>query len=256
MVALLAGCGGVTDVDPGGPQTVTVGFRAVAAPSAAGQTGAPVQFAGTNGTLTITRVLMIVSEMELEHEDGCDDDAGIAGQLFEDCEDFEADPTLIDLPLDGTPITVATALIAPGVYDELEFEVEDIDLDDLGDDEGRRVVLEALRDEVRGLVPDWPEKATLLITGTFQAPGEAPVAFRTFVEAEIEVEMDLLPNLVIGSDGSANRSIIVDLRPDLWFRDSQGAVRDLTQWDFDSTGLLLELEVEIENGFWSVEFDD
>ncbi len=82
------------------------------------------------------------------------------------------------------------------------------------------------------------------------------MAFRTFVEAEVKVEVDLLPNLIIGNDGSANRSVVVDLRPDLWFTDNQDAVRDLTQWDYDSTGLLLELNVEIEAGFWSVEFDD
>ena len=258
VVALLAGCGDITDVD--GPQNVTVGFQTVEAPSTAashiGPAGAPVQYDGTNGTLIIDRVLMIVSEVALEHEDGCDDDTGVNGQVFDDCEDFEADPQLIDLPLDGTPIFVASAFVAPGVYDELEFEAEDIDLDDLGDDEEKRIVLEALRDEVRSLVPDWPEKATLFVTGTFQAPDGDPVAFRTFVEAEVEVELDLVPNLIIGNDGSANRSVIVDLRPDLWFVDHQGGVRDLTQWDYDATGLLLELEVEIENGFWSVEFDD
>ncbi len=113
---------------------------------------------------------MIVSAIELEHEDGCDDDTGVNGEVFEDCEDFEADPQLIELPLDGAPIPVASALIAPGAYDELEFLIEDIDLDDLGDDEEKRVVLEALRDEVRSLVPDWPEKASMLVIGTFQAP--------------------------------------------------------------------------------------
>lgn len=257
MAAVLAGCSGITDVD--GPQNVTVGFRTVGVPSATaqgGMAGAPVQYAGSNGTLIINRVLMLVAEVELEHDDGCDDDAGVNGRDVAGCEDFEAEPALIDLPLDGTPITVASALVAPGVYDELEFEIEDIDLDDLGDDEDKRGALAALRAEVRSLVPDWPAKATLLITGTFQAPGEAPVAFRTFVRAEIEVEMDLIPNLIIGSDGSANRTVFVDLRPDLWFVTSQGTVRDLTLWDFNTTGLLLDLEVEIENGFWSVEFDD
>jgi hypothetical protein len=258
LAFMLAGCADSTG--PGDrPQNVTVSFQTAGAPSSAyhnSLAGAPVEYEGTNGTLIIDRVLMIVSKVELEHEDGCDDDTGVDGHLFQDCDDFEAAPQLIDLPLDGTPISVATALIAPGVYDELEFEIEDIDLDDLGDDDDKRVVLEALRDEVRALVPDWPEKATLLVTGTFQAPGAAPVPFRTFIEAEIEVELELVPNLIIGNDGSANRSIVVDLRPDLWFVDHQGGVRDLTQWDYDTTGRLLELELEIENGFWSVEFDD
>ena len=93
------------------------------------------------------------------------------------------------------------------------------------------------------------------MTGTFQAEGEDPVPFRTFMEGEIEVELDLIPNLVIGNDGSANRDLIVDMRPDLWFRDFQGWVLDLREWDYDTTGRLLEMEIEIENGFIEVEVE-
>lgn len=214
-----------------------------------------VQYDGTNGTLVIDEILMIVSEMELEEENGCDDDDGLGDQTFDHCEDFEAEPHLIDLPLDGSPISVFSALIAPGVYDELDFEVEDIDIDDIDDDE-KEGALAALRDEVRALVPDWPDNASMYVTGTFQPEGGEPVAFRTFIEAEVEVELDLIPNLVIGNDGVANRDLIIDIRPDLWFLDNQGFVRDLSQWDYDTTGQLLELEIEIENGFFEVEFDD
>lgn len=256
---LLAGCGDSLGVD--GPQNVTVGFRtadaaASAAPAASvGPAGAPVQYDGTNGTLVIDQILMIVSEMELDSESGCDDDGRLDDDLFDDCEDFEADPQLVDLPLDGSPISVFSALIAPGVYDELDFEVEDIELDDIDDDE-KEGALAVLRDEVRALVPDWPDSASMYVTGTFQPEGGEPVAFRTFIEAEVEVELDLIPNLIIGNDGGANRDLIIDIRPDLWFLDNQGFVRDLSQWDYDTTGQLLELEIEIENGFVDVEFDD
>lgn len=258
---LLAGCGDSIGVD--GPQDVTLSFRtAEVQPSSApaadviGPAGAPIQFDGTNGTLVIDQVLMIVSEVELDSEDSCDDDDAPSGESFDDCEDFEADPYLVDLPLDGSPISVFSALIAPGVYDELEFEIEDIDLDDLGDDDEKERGIMELRDQVRALVPDWPEKASMYVTGTFQPMDGEPEAFRTFIEAEIEVELDLIPNLVIGEDGMANRDLIVDVRPDLWFIDHQGQVRDLREWDYDTTGRILELEIEIENGFIEVEFDD
>jgi hypothetical protein len=257
----LAACGDSLGVD--GPQNVSVSFRAVeagsmaAAPASTGPvTSAPARaiiLEGTNGTLVLEEIYMIVTEIELEHEDGCDDDDGFNGQTFDDCEDFESGPHFVSLPLDGTPIIVSTALVAAGVYDELEFEVEDLDDDD--DDKGGR--LADLRSQIIATVPDWPQKASIYVTGTFQAVGEEDaVAFRTFIEGEIEVELDLIPNLVIGNSGSANRELIVDMRPDLWFRDFQGWVLNLREWDYDTTGRLLELEIEIENGFIEVEIDD
>jgi hypothetical protein len=211
-----------------------------------------ITLVGTNGTLVLDEPYMIVTEIKLEHEDGCDSDDGFGGQTFDGCEDFESGPHFVSLPLDGTPIVVATALVAPGVYDELKFEVED--LDDEDHDKGGR--LDNLRSQILATVPDWPRKASIYVTGTFQAEGEEPVPFRTFIEGEIEVELDLIPNLVIGNDGSANRDLIVDMRPDLWFRDFQGWVLDMREWDYDTTGRLLELEIEIENGFIEVEVDD
>jgi hypothetical protein len=256
----LAACGDSLGVD--GPQNVSLSFRIVetgslaAAPASTGPVAsAParaVTLVGTNGTLVLDELYMIVTEIELEHEDGCDDDDGFNGQNFDDCEDFESGPHFVSLPLDGTPIVVATALVAPGVYDELEFEVEDLD----DDDDDKRGRLADLRSQIVATVPDWPQKASIYVTGTFQAEGEDAVPFRTFIEGEIEVELDLIPNLVIGNDGSANRDLIVDMRPDLWFRDFQGWVLDLREWDYDTTGRLLELEIEIENGFIEVEVDD
>lgn len=253
---LLTGCGDSLGVD--GPGNVTVSFQASESQQAS--TGAPqmgaaapsrVTYEGANGTLVLERVLMIVSEMELEHEDGCEDD-GSGVQSSDDCEDFESDPQLIDLPLDGSPISVFSALIAPGVYDELEFEVEDLD----DEDDHKREVLEVLRSEILAIVPDWPSEASLYVEGTFQPVDGDPVPFRTFVNAEIEVELELSQLLVIGDDGVANRDLLVDVRPDLWFRDWQGGVRDMREWDYDSTGRILELEIEIEDGFIEVEFDN
>jgi len=260
LIALLVtACG--DGVGPGSPENVTLNFRssgapaagpsagaAAASPAASGAPARAIAIEGSNGTLVLHRILMIVSEVELEHEDGCDDDQG---PELDDCEDFESDPYLVDLPLDGTPVSAMSALIAPGVYDELEFEIENLE----NDDDHRRGVLDALWNEIRTEVQDWPRDASVYVTGTFQAVGGDPIPFRVFIDAEIEVELDLWPNLVIGQDGLANRDLIVDVRPELWFVDAQGRVRDLTQWDWDATGRLLELEVELENGFVDVEFD-
>lgn len=259
---LLAGCDDGTGVD--GPQDVSVSFRAsqaseasagpAAGPSAAA--GAPaaatMELEGTNGTLVLDEVFMIVSEVELEGADDCDDDDGSDVDRSGECEDFEVDPSLVELPLDGTPVPAFSALIAPGVYTELELEVEDLD----DDDDDKREALDALKDEIDMLVPDWPSDASVYVTGTFQPVDGDPEPFRTFIQAEIEIEMELEPGLVIGEDGTADRDLVVDVMPDLWFRDVDGGVMDLREWDYDSTGLLLEFELEIEEGFVEVEFDD
>jgi hypothetical protein len=251
---LLAGCGDSLGVD--GPGNVSVAFRASEAPSAAAapQAGASapsrITYEGANGTLVLEQVLMIVSEVELDLEDDCDDDAR-DDDAFDDCEDFETGPQLVDLALDGAPIPVLSGLVPPGVYDELEFEIEDLD----DDDADRRVALDELREEIVALVADWPRNASLYVTGTFQPTDGDPVPFRTFIDAEIEIELELSPELVIGDDGSASRELVVDVRPDLWLLDSQGNVMDMREWDYDTTGRILELEIDIEDGFIEVEFD-
>ena len=74
-----------------------------------------------------------------------------------------------------------------------------------------------------------------------------------FVEAEIEIELDLVPALVIDEGGSASRAVTVDVRPDIWFGRPDGSLLRLDLYDYATTGELLELEVEMEDGFTEVE---
>lgn len=245
-----------------GPGNVSVAFSTVDVSTAsttpasvpAGSPLRQVTLDGTNGTLVLDEVYMIVDEVELDTvDDDCDDGSDDDGSDDDgiSCADFEVGPRLVALPLDGAPVTAFEATVAPGRYDELEFEIEHLDDDD--DDRARN---EALRAEILALIPDWPDKASIYVTGTFQADGADPVAFRVFVDAEIEIEMDLSPPLEVGDDGVGDRELVVDVRPDLWFGNGQGGVIDLTAWDYDDTGRILELEIEIEDGFIEVEFDD
>lgn len=260
---VLAACDDGTGVD--GPQNVSVAFQVgadapLAGPAAApGPAGAParvISFDGSNGTLVLNEVLLIVSEAELEHVDGSCSGEGLEDSASNDddyCPDFEVGPRLIELPLDGSQIEAFDGLIAPGIYKELEFEIEDLEDDE--ESAAERAAIEALRAEILTMVPDWPRKASVYVTGTFQPVDGEPEAFRVFVEAEIEIEMDLVPDLVVGDDGVATRDLLVDVRPDLWFRDGLGGVMDLRAWDYDATGELLALELEMEEGFVEVEYD-
>ncbi len=198
---------------------------------------------GDNGILTLLDVRLLVAEFELEKVSG-------SCVLVEECHDFEAPPSFLNLPLDGGVVEVATSDVPAGAYDELEFEVEDLE-DDEDDDDA--ALIAALRALILVEFSDWPDKASMRIAGTFLPDGETiPISFKVYFDAEIEVELDLFPRLEISEEGGANRTITVDVQPDLWFRIG-GDVLDLSLFDWDATGELLEFEVELEDGFTEIE---
>lgn len=94
-----------------------------------------------------------------------------------------------------------------------------------------------------------------MVIGTFLPTGGTSVPFTVFLKCEIEVEMALDPNLTIADDGTANRTLTVDIRPDLWFQNADGSVKPLPEWDWETTQQLLEFELEMEEGFVKVEAD-
>jgi len=248
----LVGCDDTTG--PGdGMARLNLGFTSgVAAPFASPSaqfSGVPsaAPYAGSNGTVDLTEAWVIVAEFELERvESTVDCDSSDSGN---DCEEFSTPPALVQLPLDGTVISHLTVDIPEGMYDELELEIEDLELDDEEEDQA---VIDALWTAVRAEHPDWPTQASLLLVGTFTPTGGTAVPFRTFVEAEIEIEIELSPPL----DATGIHSFNIVVIPSLWIERSDGTVLDLSAWDFPTTGIVPELEIEVENSFDHVEIDE
>jgi hypothetical protein len=237
---------------PEDSEQVTIRFAAETSAGGAAAPGieaAPVT--GTNGTLDITDLRVIVAELEFEGTNGTcgangDDDD-------EDCFEVELPPRLVNIPLDGSPLAVATTELPAGSYNEFELEIEDLEDDE--EDTAFAAEIDALEAEIRNTFPEWPRDGTIRVEGTFTPTGGAPEAFVVWIEAEVEVELDLVPPIDIpAAEGDAHTLDIV-LFPERWFVRGDGTVIDLTEWDFQTTGELLELEVEIENGF-EIEFDD
>lgn len=206
---------------------------------------------GSNGKLVIHDLRFIVEDFELERADGeCEDTEG--GEE-EDCEEFESEPFFVDLPLQGDTLNLDTVSIQPGLYEELEFEVDDLDLDE--EDEEEQEGKQQLINQVRGEFPDWPDEVSMVIIGDFISSQGDTTAFKTFAEAEIEIEMEFSPPLEVG-ENTVNQLLRVNINPAAWFLRNDGTVRDLSQYDYESTGQILEFGVEIENGFEEVEVDD
>ncbi|HEU0055282.1 MAG TPA: hypothetical protein VFQ39_18975, partial [Longimicrobium sp.] len=188
---VLGACGDSTGANSRDGKSVALRFGTVAsgASLSAAPTGGPrlqtgadqLVIAGSNGTLTITDVRLVVDEFELKGDDDvnrCEDNGG-----GDDCDDFDAGPLFVDLPLSSDPVSVSTGAVPPGTYREVEFEVEDLDDDEENPAKAQRI--DALLATIRQQFADWPRDASMLVTGTFTPTGGQPRQFRVFFEAEI-----------------------------------------------------------------------
>ena len=198
---------------------------------------------GTNGTLRVEDVRLIVSEFELERADeSCvderDDDR--------DCEEFEGGPFLLDLPLTGGAVTIAADEIPAGTYTELEFEVENLDLDE-DDDARERQAAQSVFGALRSAYPGFPSRASMVAKGTFTPTGGTAQPFVVYFDAEIEVEKELVPPIRV----PGTEALTINVDPALWFRNGT-QVMNLAALN----GRVVEFEVKLKEGFRRVEADD
>lgn len=259
LLAAIVSCDNGTG--PDGPANLTVAFATAPATTAAASppssaegawSAANVTATGTNGTLTITDIWVVVDKFKLEGaDDAClpvDDDDEDDDEL-DDCEEFEAPPALVSIPVDGGALDVITATVPVGTYTKLEWEIEDIDLDDVDEDEDELSdVAGAIETEFGPGV--WPAEASMAVMGTFD-DGETVTPFITFFDAEIEVELGLVPPLAM-TEAGASRELTIVLAPATWFQLSDGTVMDLSQFDDQ----VAELELDFESGIVEIERDD
>jgi len=254
---LVAGCSDSTGGTADG--RVQIRFGVANGPAAlkavdgvqAAATGGPLVVTGSNGTLSITAMNVIVSRFKLKgvHDQPCatptdsregEDEAG-------ECE-FEAGPFFLDVPLDGSQLTVATGDIPPGTYEQMRFKVKNLDFrdddDHEDDDNAGQAATAALFTQIRAQFPDWPARASLRVTGTFTPTGGAARPFTAYLKAESQVRLAISPPLVV-SEGTATNSVAVTLAPGQFFR-SGTAVLDLSQFSASNVG---ELDVESHGGF-------
>ena len=134
------------------------------------QTGGADQLVitGANGTLRIDDLRMVVAEFELDGDDDVNTCSRQPGAV-DDCEDFDAGPMFIDLPLTGGAVPVGSGELPAGVYEEVEFEVEDLDDDE--ENAAERARIEQLRQQILAQFPDWPRDASLLVVAALPPRG-------------------------------------------------------------------------------------
>lgn len=256
---LLSACNSATNNDIPAAADVTIQFAtdlSVAAKSISSgqsiQTGDTLTISGSNGQLMIHDLRFIVEDFELERTDSeCGD---VASSEDEDCEEFKSDPFFVDLPLNADTLNLNTSSIEPGLYEELEFEIDDLDLDE--EEEGEdRTVKQELAALVRNEFPDWPNEASMVVSGSFISSNGDTTDYMIFAEAEVEIELEFNPPLEI-SENSIDKLLRINIDPVSWFTRPDGTVLDLSVYDYTTTQNVLEFEVEIENGFKEIEIDE
>lgn len=211
---------------------------------------------GTNGTLKITSVYFIVDEFELEMADTDDNSCeGLEGQAEDDCEnkkdareEFELNMAFVKLPIGEGAIALNTTDIKDGFYDELEFEIDNLDTDEDDTKEeitAQKAVMQAIKDAG---YTNWPQDASMVVEGVFAPTNGEEIAFKAYAEAEISVEMTLNPPLDT-TKGTA-KSVTVDINPEKWFTNPDGTVVDLSLYD-ETKLYQLEWELGDDDGFES-----
>jgi len=218
---LLAAC------DAGGPSTsAQVSFSVATQPAAAGSTAASTAGAETftdgNDTLIITRVQLVLREIELkrlEATSSCDgagtdgsgsgsgsDDSG-QDSSHDNCERLELGPVLLDLPLGAGGVAHSfTVPVTAGSYDEVEFKI-----DPASHDDAPEVAFVQAHPDLAGV--------SVRVDGTFNGVG---FTFTTDLSAEEEIELS--PPLAVAESGTADLTLMVDL--DRWFRTGAGLLVD------------------------------
>ena len=183
-------------------------FATLAGPAAGKSTafgviGTPETFTDGTNTLVISKVELVVREIEL-HRAGATADCSSGGSAA--CEELEFGPLLVDLPL-GTAGAASnfSVQIAPGSYDKLELKIHTPS----GSDDAACL---QQHPDLGGI--------SVRVTGTYNNGPE--FMYTGNLEAELEFALD--PAVTANETGATDLTLFVSL--DGWFRGTGNALID------------------------------
>jgi len=203
-----------------------------ASPGAASGASADLQIGTGANSLTISQAQIVLAEIELSPNGSCSttDEA-------DDCDELEAAPALVDLPVDGTTKVALDGVVPPGTYSALQAQLDAVTPDE--DEPGGSAFLQAHAD-FQGI--------SVKVTGVFTDANSQTHPFTFTVEADAEIEAAFNPPVTVGA-GTSNLTIDVNLAS--WFTDATGAVIDPTNPDNAAA-----IEQNIQRSFRAFEDDN
>ena len=211
------------------------GTASVTQPNATVASG-PITLTGTNGTLVIDDLQLIVSRIRLKRAEG---DCG-AADTSSTCKKFKGGPFRVNL-LDGTAADVVTADVPAGNYTALEFKAQNLDPSDDKEieEDGAVKAVELLIVDLRKTYPNYPRKASMVAHGTFTPTGGTAKPFTVYFQAEIEIKKSFTTPFKVPDDAK----VVIDLDAASWFKDGANVINLSTQ-----DGKTLRFELELESG--------
>ncbi len=202
----LAGCsdGATGPGGPGAPVSLSIALKAGGAQPSASLFGQATTD-GFGNTLDITSAEIVLREIEFKRVSTANCDVPGAD---DDCEEFEADPQVVSLPVGGAnPVEkVVTAQVPEGTYREVEFDVHKLD-----DTDPRDQAILAMRPEL--------SQISIVVKGTFNG---MDFTYTSDLNEKQEIEFAPGNELVVTADpatgtSTANVTLTIDL--DSWFMD-------------------------------------
>ncbi|HEU4556648.1 MAG TPA: hypothetical protein VFS20_02320, partial [Longimicrobium sp.] len=85
--------------------------------------GGPLAVTGTNGTLSITGIQVVVAKFQLRSANDVPCTGAASGTTDDECE-FQAGPFFVDIPLDGSQLNVATGALPAATYTNVRFRIK------------------------------------------------------------------------------------------------------------------------------------
>ncbi len=260
-----AACGdSVTGPGAAGDGSVSLSFAVRTAATGSASIASPnfdIVLNDGQNTLEITRVAMVVREIELERQfDECDDSSsdnsgsdssgsdssgddsgsdssGDDSSDDDSCEELSFGPELVELPVDGgTDRVITLQNVEAGVYDEIEFDIHKPDDDTQAD---------------RAFIAQHPEfrRVSIRVEGLFNG---TPFLYLTDLNEDQEIH--LADPIVVGP-GSGPVNVTLSLDVSSWFERADGSLIDPATANDGGPNEDL-VEDNIENSIEGFEDDD
>lgn len=231
-VALLLGA--CSDVGPSHPVSLSVTTKSASSTplQGAARINADIVIGTGANSLTISKVQVVLADIELSPGGTCS-----TTDEHDDCEELEAAPALVDLPVDGSTLVILDGAVPPGTYAALEAKLDAVTAND--EEEGGSAFLTAH--------PDFAG-VSVQVTGVFTDANNQAHPFTFTSEADAEIEAAFQPPVTVGT-GTSNLTINVDVAS--WFKDASGGVIDPT-----NTANAGAIEENIRRSFQAFEDDN
>lgn len=197
----VAACGDSTGPTTGTSVSLTFASDMPTGPApSSGLAAAPARAPITDGvnTIEVTSVRVVLRQIRLKSAEVGD------CNVAPGCEDFRSDPTLVDLPVDGSTRQDVSIDLPAGSYDEVKFDIHEVTASD-----GPFLTANPTM-----------QNRSIVVEGTYNG---TPFLFETNMSQE-QVFM-LVPSLVV-SDGGAATNVTIRFDVSTWFVDQQGDLFD------------------------------